>query len=42
MSHPINDSIYERISEEYQIYQMIDAEIFKKIHLMEKKNESSN
>ena len=23
MSHPINDSIYERISEEYQIYQMI-------------------
>ena len=23
MSHPINDSIFERISEEYQIYQMI-------------------
>ena len=22
MSHPINDSIYERISEEYQIYKM--------------------
>ena len=23
MSHPINDQIFERISEEYQIYQMI-------------------
>ena len=23
MSHPINDSIFESISEEYQIYQMI-------------------
>ena len=34
MSHPINDSIYERISEEYQIYIMtidLDGTIYTQI-----------
>ena len=34
MSHPINDSIYERISEEYQIYIMtidLDGTIYPQI-----------
>tara|TARA_Y100000114_G_scaffold121556_1_gene116769 strand:- start:222 stop:434 length:213 start_codon:yes stop_codon:yes gene_type:complete len=40
----IFDMVFDQLNVEQldNINQMIDAEIFKKIHLMEKKNESSN